>query len=132
MKASGRGTDVRVAVNSGGIATLCVFVTKTNKDGQWDYTLMYPDYSFEDYGSPNGFGYKKKTTFLPFRMFCKKLEPPSPGGVAYAFRNPPKFRPNRQGALHETEMVLDSYFYHPNTPPFISSLLIKRLVGKLL
>ena len=50
--------------------------------------------------------------------------------TAYSFRNPPNFMNlvefDRKDAEYETDAVLDDYFYHPNTAPFISSLLIQR------
>jgi hypothetical protein len=52
------------------------------------------------------------------------------GGVTYEFRNPPTFlnvaKPGTRDAVYETEAVLDHYFYHPNTAPFLASRLIKR------
>ncbi len=52
------------------------------------------------------------------------------GGVTYEFRNPPVFlniaKPDTRDAIYETEAVLDHYFWHPNTAPFLATRLIKR------
>ena len=54
----------------------------------------------------------------------------STGGVNYQFRNPPQFlsiaKPDTRDAIHETEAVLDHYFYHANTAPFLATRIIKR------
>jgi cullin-associated NEDD8-dissociated protein 1 len=48
----------------------------------------------------------------------------------YRFRNPPHFLSfallENRDAKYETEAVLDHYFYHPNTAPFIATRLIQR------
>jgi len=50
----------------------------------------------------------------------------------FKFRNAPHFmslipsETNSRDAHHETEAVLDSYFFHDNTAPFISKILIQR------
>eukprot|EP00947_MAST-08B_sp_MAST-8B-sp1_P006557 g6557.t1 len=52
--------------------------------------------------------------------------------AAASFRNPPKFmsftESRARDAEYETEALLDHLFYHPNTAPFISHLLIQRMV----
>ncbi len=52
------------------------------------------------------------------------------GGVTYKFRNPPHMvniaKPDTRDAIYETEAILDHYFYHSNTAPFLASRLIKR------
>ena len=52
--------------------------------------------------------------------------------AAFSFRNPPRFMalvdPSERDALDETEALLDHLFYHQNVAPFISHLLIQRLV----
>lgn len=54
------------------------------------------------------------------------------GEQSYTFRNPPSFlsiiEQKTSDAYYETEAVLDHYIYHPNTAPFIATLMIKRLV----
>ena len=51
-------------------------------------------------------------------------------GTTYEFRNPPHFlnvgKPESRDAIYETEAVLDHYFYHPNTAPFLATRMIKR------
>lgn len=53
-------------------------------------------------------------------------------GTQFNFRNIPHFmsliptEAERRDALHETEAVLDDYFFHPNTAPFIARLFIQR------
>jgi len=58
-------------------------------------------------------------------------------GGPYSFRNAVQFMPPHrprhhpsflQAALDETEAVLDHLLHHDNTPPFVSHLLIQRLV----
>ena len=48
----------------------------------------------------------------------------------YEFRNPPQFlniaKPDTRDAMYETEAVLDHYFYHKNTAPFLATRLIQR------
>ena len=50
----------------------------------------------------------------------------------YQFRNPPHLmtfsEPTKGEAEYETEKVIDHFFEHPSCPPFISRLLIQRLV----
>ena len=54
------------------------------------------------------------------------------GSTSHSFRNPPSmmsiFEQRNHDAYYETEEVLDHYVYHGNTAPFISKLMIKRLV----
>lgn len=56
----------------------------------------------------------------------------SDGSASYSFRNPPSMmsiiEQRNHDAYYETEEVLDHYVYHSNTAPFISKLMIKRLV----
>eukprot|EP00594_Rhizosolenia_setigera_P003160 CAMPEP_0178954736 /NCGR_PEP_ID=MMETSP0789-20121207/9173_1 /TAXON_ID=3005 /ORGANISM="Rhizosolenia setigera, Strain CCMP 1694" /LENGTH=466 /DNA_ID=CAMNT_0020636205 /DNA_START=437 /DNA_END=1833 /DNA_ORIENTATION=+ len=51
--------------------------------------------------------------------------------TAYNFRNPPHFNNIQQAdardAEHETQAVLESYFYHPNVAPFLAIHFIQRL-----
>ena len=53
-------------------------------------------------------------------------------GTSYSFRNAPHFmslvpsEANIKDAQDETEAVLDDYFFHKNTPPFLARLLIQR------
>ena len=50
----------------------------------------------------------------------------------YSFRNPSHFmsftEPTQRDAEHETEAVLDHFFFHSNTAPFVVVRLIQRLV----
>lgn len=50
----------------------------------------------------------------------------------YSFRNPPSFHPrfehSARDAEHETDALIDYLHSHQSTPPFISKLLIQRLV----
>jgi len=50
----------------------------------------------------------------------------------YSFRNPPGFLipgvPEERAALADVEALIDHLFTHPNTAPFISRILIQRLV----
>lgn len=52
------------------------------------------------------------------------------GDVVYGFRNPPQFlnigKPDTRDAIYETEAVIDHYFYHSNTAPYLATQLIKR------
>jgi len=52
------------------------------------------------------------------------------GSTDFSFRNPPHFmnlaQPEIRDAQYETDAVLDNYFYHPNTAPFLANLLIQR------
>lgn len=54
-------------------------------------------------------------------------------GSNFAFRNPPVFMSTHEqeprDAFDETEAVLDGYFYHPNTAPFIAYRLIQRFTS---
>jgi hypothetical protein len=51
------------------------------------------------------------------------------GGVKYRFLNPTQFlnigKPDTRDAMYETEAVLDHFFYHSNTAPFLATRLIK-------
>ena len=51
-------------------------------------------------------------------------------GGAFKFRNPPHFishlDSNLRDSQYETDAVLDQFFYHPNTAPFLSLRLIQR------
>lgn len=51
---------------------------------------------------------------------------------AFSFRNPVHFvsftEPARRDAMYETDALIDHFFYHPNTAPFIAYRLIQRLV----
>jgi len=53
-------------------------------------------------------------------------------GSTMSFRNPPHFNSlirsnfNRRDAQYETEAVIDTYFYHQNTAPFIATRLMQR------
>ncbi len=51
-------------------------------------------------------------------------------GTQYQFRNPPSFlniaKPDTRDAIYESDAVLDHYFYHSNTAPFLATRLIKR------
>ena len=50
----------------------------------------------------------------------------------YSFRNPPSFHPrfehSARDAEHETDALIDYLHSHQSTPPFVSKLLIQRLV----
>lgn len=52
------------------------------------------------------------------------------GSTSYRFRNPPSFiniaKPDTRDAIYETDAVLDHFFYHSNTAPFLVTQLIKR------
>ncbi len=54
------------------------------------------------------------------------------GTHTYSFRNPPSHMsiidPKSIDAYYETEALMDMYLNHDNTPPFIASRMIKRLV----
>ena len=58
----------------------------------------------------------------------------SSSNVSYGFRNPTHFvsltayEATQRDAVYETDAVLDNYFYHANTAPFIAFRLIQRLV----
>jgi hypothetical protein len=51
-------------------------------------------------------------------------------GVNYRFRNPTQFlnvgKPDTRDAMYETEAVIDHFFYHSNTAPFLATRLIKQ------
>ena len=53
-----------------------------------------------------------------------------------SFRNPPHFmsfvpsNTDLRDAQYETDATLDHYFYHDNTPPFLASRFIQRLVSQ--
>jgi hypothetical protein len=51
-------------------------------------------------------------------------------GTAYKFRNPPTFmdivEATTRDALYETDAVLDHFFHHDNTAPFLSLRFIQR------
>lgn len=53
-------------------------------------------------------------------------------GGGYTFRNPPMYNspvdPTTRDALYETDDILQQYFQHPNTAPFISTKLISLFV----
>jgi len=48
----------------------------------------------------------------------------------FSFRNPPHFmnmaEPEKRDAQYETDAVLNDYFYHPNTAPFLAKYFIQR------
>ena len=50
--------------------------------------------------------------------------------TSFSFRNAPQFmsmaEPNARDAQYETDAVLDDYFYHPNTAPFLAKYFIQR------
>ena len=52
---------------------------------------------------------------------------------AFSFRNPPKFhsfvRPSIRDAEHETDALIDHFFWHKNVAPFIATRLIQRFTS---
>ena len=54
-------------------------------------------------------------------------------GDGFSFRNPPSFysrgaRSDVRDGEHETDAVIDHYFQHPSTPPFVAKALLQRMV----
>ncbi|KAL7539351.1 hypothetical protein ACHAXR_009213, partial [Thalassiosira sp. AJA248-18] len=53
-------------------------------------------------------------------------------GGGFSFRNPPSYNspvdPTQRDALYETDDILNQYFFHPNTAPFIATKLIQHLI----
>ena len=76
-----------------------------------------------------GIEYRGKMTYFQNMMSTVSVAGDT-GGVAFEFRNPPHFlnvgNPDTRDAIYETEAVLDHYFYHSNTAPFLATRLIKR------
>jgi cullin-associated NEDD8-dissociated protein 1 len=64
------------------------------------------------------------------RIFLKNVVSSVSIGTEFSFRNPPRFMsftsPEGRDAAYETDSVLDNYFHHPNTPPFVAMRLIQR------
>jgi len=68
-----------------------------------------------------------RTNFYKNQVSTVEIVDAATGNAAYTFRNPPKFSDgSTRDAYYETERVIDSYFYHPNTAPFIVTRLIQR------
>lgn len=66
-----------------------------------------------------------------FKNVVSIVSIPSPApSQPFAFRNPPHFlniaKPDTRDATYETDAVLDYYFNHPNTPPFLASRILQR------
>jgi len=77
---------------------------------------------------------KGRTFFVKNIHSSVHLRAISGGYTGQSFRNAPQFmsfiptETNVRDAQYETEAVLDHYFFHDNTPPFLALRLIQRLV----
>ena len=72
---------------------------------------------------------KKKQFFRNIRSFVRIVDESSQP-TSFSFRNPPHFmsmvEAEARDAHYETDAVLDDYFYHPNTAPFLATYFIQR------
>ena len=73
-----------------------------------------------------------RTTFFQNRKSVVKIVGSVTGESEFEFRNPPMFGTDHRDALYETEKVLDHFFFHENTPTFLSIRFIQRFGGKRL
>ena len=86
----------------------------------------------------NGDGFDTSTVFRVLKngkaaYFMNKVSTVSVGTESnFSFRNPPSFYAAPTATISEAEYEMDAYLdhllYHPNTAPFLSRLLIQRVV----
>ena len=110
--------------------------------GPSEYTLLHAGSEVEVYSqvsNPGGGGYNEDAILRVIatgRCYSNKQSHviiragDTAGRGDFRFRNAPHFvsflAPTALDAAHETEAVLDHYFNHPNTAPFIAHRLIQR------
>ncbi|KAG7359253.1 hypothetical protein IV203_015842 [Nitzschia inconspicua] len=85
-----------------------ISVYQTNSDGSFSMSIIFA--FVDDFGVPRLLKNIRSTVTVE--------------GTGFKFRNPPHFNSLSVGEVrdshHETEAVLDHYFYHPNTAPFLA------------
>jgi len=109
-------------------APLCVaadFVVHTKGSGSItdDNMIVFDEYTIFEINNYNNRGEP---------LFLSNTESIVQVGGGYFFRNPPMFNSpvdqTQRDALYEIDALIDQYFRHSNTAPFISKNLIKQLV----
>lgn len=123
--------DIRSSLSIGN------FDPSTYDSGYFDAPVAINDYQVY---FRSGQSYNEDTVFeieyLGKTYFYKNIESvvhilnQSGQDTAFSLRNPPHFMnfvsQDARDAHHETDAVLDSYFYHPNVPPFVAIHFINR------
>ena len=102
------------------VSTFCLLLLKKQ--------YLYLFYTSSVYDKNTIFGVQKDGEKVYFKNTYSEV---AVSGSSQKFRNPPSFinlnhLGNHLGAQYETDAVLDHYFRHPNTAPFLATMMIKR------
>jgi hypothetical protein len=93
--------------------------------------IMYKRDDKTNFSTETLFGVEHRGKMTYFKNMKSTVEVAGDtAGIKYRFRNPTQFlnpaKPDTRDAMYETEAVLDHFFYHSNTAPFLAMRLIKR------
>ncbi len=98
-----------------------------NADLSTDKIAVYSRTGYAAMSKHTIFGIQKNQKTIYLKNVISKVTIP---GTNFSFRNPPTFMnfasPEPRDAHYETDEVLDHYFYHTNTPTFLSIRFIQR------